>query len=65
MSKVADAMFERAVKQRLTMMRRYDPAVLRFCVCRVNAAAGTGALLAELPQIVERAVIDFDNGMLA
>lgn len=61
MSKVFCEMFERAVKQRLTMMRRNDPALLKFCVERVNAAADRGALLAELPAIVETAVVDFDQ----
>lgn len=60
MSKAGDEMFERAVKQRLTMMRRNDPALLKFCVQRVNDAADKGAYLRDLPAIVTEAVTAFD-----
>lgn len=65
MSKLFNEMFERAVKQRLTMARRNDPALLKHCMQRLETEANAGALLVDLPKIVDQAISEFDTDIAA
>jgi hypothetical protein len=58
-------MFERAVKQKLTTARRNDPALLKFCMQKLEEATEAGALLVDLPKIIDRAVTEFDTDIPA